>query len=166
MLYFQTRGRAACCRNDGDPITTGSVGYPVSFIFDEAWDGMTKTAVFRGSGQKVKRAIETGPINIPKDVLTEAGDTLWIGVYGKNSAGTVVIPTIWAKAGTIRAGTDDPDEIDPSGPSYEGPYTVTPTEEQQILETAEKSMEQNVTVERIPLNYAAVSVSGSTLYIR
>lgn len=167
MLYFRTRGReACCCQSDGDPITTGSVGYTVNFAFDDAWEGLTKTAVFRASGNKAKRAVETGPLNIPPEVLTEAGDTLWIGVYGKNSAGTVVIPTVWAKAGTIRAGTDDPSGIDPSGPSYEGPYTVTPTEEQQILETAGKSMEQNVIVEPIPLEYAKISTVGSTLFIR
>ena len=165
MLYFQTRGRAACCSTDGDPITTGSVGYPVNFVFDEAWDGLTKTAVFRGSGQTIKRVIEPGSLYIPPEVLVDAGDTLWIGVYGKNGAGTVVVPTIWAKAGIIRAGTDNPDDIEPDA-GYEGPYTVTPTEEEQSLETEGKRMEKNVTVERIPLTYARVSQSGSTLYIR
>ena len=33
---------------------------------------------------------------------------------------------------------------------YEGPYTVTPTIEEQVLLTKYKNMEQNVTVEEIP----------------
>ena len=76
------------------------------------------------------------------------------------------MPAGWAKAGTIHAGTDEPEGIDPGGSTYEGPYTVTPTEEQQILETAGKNMEQNVIVEEIPLKYAEVSAVGSTLFIR
>ena len=166
MLYFQTCGRAARCWSDGDPITTGSVGYAVNFSFDEAWEGLTKTVVFRGSGTKIKRTVETESMNVPAGVLSDAGDTLWIGVYGKNSTGTLVMPTVWAKAGTICAGTDDPDDIDPGGESYGGPYTVTPTEEQQILETVGLSMEENVVVEPIPLSYGAVTAVGSTLYIR
>lgn len=166
MIWFNARNRVACCRKDPDPITTGSVGYPVIFSFDKSWDGLIKTAIFRASGKKAKRAIETAEHSIPPEVLTEAGSTLWIGVYGKNSAGTLVMPTVWAKAGTIHAGTDDPEGIDPGGSTYEGPYTVTPTEEQQILETARKNMEQNVIVEQIPLEYAEISAVGSTLFIR
>ena len=166
MIWFKASGRAACCKNDGDPLTSGSVGYPVKFELDAAWDNLTKTVLYRASGAKAKRALEGDSQTVPVDVLRDAGATLWIGVFGKNAAGTLVMPTVWANAGVIRAGTDDPDDIDPGGSTYEGPYTVTPTEEQQILETAGKNMEQNVIVEQIPLEYAEISAVGSTLFIR
>lgn len=166
MIWFTARSRDACCRGDGDPVTTGSVGYPVRFTLDAAWDGLTKTVLYRASGAKVKRTLEGNDQTIPADVLKDAGAVLWIGIYGKNAAGTLVMPTVWANAGVIRAGTDDPEDVDPTGPTYEGPYTVTPAEEQQILETAGKTMEQNVIVEPIPLKYAEVSAVGSTLFIR
>ena len=57
--------------------------------------------------------------------------------------------------------------------SYEGPYSVTPTEEQQTLATAELKMDQDVTVGAIPSDYvgsdvprehaADVTVSGSSV---
>ena len=35
---------------DAKPLTSGTVGAVVAFSFDESWDGMTKTLVWRGSG--------------------------------------------------------------------------------------------------------------------
>ena len=34
-------------------LTAGSVGPKVRFLFDRAWDGLTKTAVFRGGGREI-----------------------------------------------------------------------------------------------------------------
>lgn len=42
--------------------------------------------------------------------------------------------------------------------SYEGPYSVTPTEEQQTLATAELKMDQDVTVGAIPSDYVGSDV--------
>ena len=48
---------------------------------------------------------------------------------------------------------------------YEGPYTVTPTRETQILETNGLLMRDNVTINPIPQNYGLVEYNGSRLRI-
>lgn len=45
---------------------------------------------------------------------------------------------------------------------YEGPYSVTPSESVQTLETAEKAMTDDVTVGAIPSNYVGSSVPRKT----
>ena len=52
MIIFAASGRAATCKST-EPITAGSVGIPIVFRFDPVWDGLTKTAVFSGSGATV-----------------------------------------------------------------------------------------------------------------
>lgn len=100
------------------PITSGSVGLPVIWTFSEEWDGLSKIAVFRGSGTSIDVALLTDRCTVPAEVLEEFGDLLWIGVYGANASGQVVIPTIWCQAGLIREGVVlagvDPAEPTPS----------------------------------------------------
>lgn len=105
------------------PITTGSVGLPVAFEFDEAWDGLTKIAVFRGSDTDVEVALLIDACVVPPEVLTVAGGDLYIGVYGRDAYGTTVIPTIWGKAGHIYDGTA-PEDPDPTDPTPEWSYQV------------------------------------------
>lgn len=45
-------------------------------------------------------------------------------------------------------------------PAYEGPYTITPTTEAQILETRNLRMTDNITVKPIPHNYGLISWTG------
>lgn len=86
-----------------DRVTTGSVGLPVQFIFDEEWDGVGKTAVFIGSGHTVYMALDANDrCAIPAEVLTSAGGILKVGIRGSKSG--FVIPTIWAET-TIYLGT-------------------------------------------------------------
>jgi len=47
-----------------------------------------------------------------------------------------------------------------SQPVYTGPYTVTPNQQTQILQTANKSMNQNVVVNPIPSNYGLITYNG------
>ena len=51
------------------------------------------------------------------------------------------------------------------GIPYPGPYTVTPSEETQILETTGLKMNDNVTVEAIPSNYGRITWNGSVLTV-
>ena len=51
------------------------------------------------------------------------------------------------------------------GDPYTGEYTVTPSEEIQILETAGKVMREDVTVEAIPSNYGRITWNGSVLTV-
>lgn len=46
--------------------------------------------------------------------------------------------------------------------TYDGPYSVTPSESVQTLETAEKAMTENVTVDAIPSDYVGSAVPRRT----
>ena len=98
------------------PITSGSVGLPVTFKFTDEWDGLAKIAVFRGSGVDIDVALFTEECVVPAECLVEAGDNLWVGIYGASNDGTVVIPTIWGKVGHIYDGTEL-SGVDPSAPT-------------------------------------------------
>ena len=49
--------------------------------------------------------------------------------------------------------------------AYEGEYTVIPSENQQVLQTADKLMNGNVIIEAIPSNYGLITWNGSTLMV-
>lgn len=105
-------------------ITSGTVGLPVEFTFDRQWDGLTKTAVFN-AGEITKAVINPKAKDIvPWEVLAKPNVWLSIGVYGENSDGSIVIPTIWANVCPIYVG------VDPDG----DPTTVpTPSIWQEML---------------------------------
>lgn len=48
---------------------------------------------------------------------------------------------------------------------YDGPYEVTPGEEEQTLFTAQKTMAQDVVIAPIPSNYGLITYNGSTITI-
>lgn len=54
--------------------------------------------------------------------------------------------------------------VAPSG-SYPGPYTVTPSEETQVLSTNTKVMAADVTINPIPSNYGRIVYNGSTITV-
>ncbi len=105
------------------PITSGSVGLPVVFNFDDAWDGLNRIAVFRGSEAENEVALLSDSCMVPPEVLATPGDDLYIGVYGRDAYGTIAMPTVWGKAGYIYDGTQ-PIEPDPSEPTPEWSYQV------------------------------------------
>lgn len=87
-------------------LTTGMAGAAVCFEFSEDWADLRRTAVFRcGSVTKDVAGIGTSAV-IPAEVLRQAGKTLYAGIYGVDSSGTVVIPTRWVALGHVYAGTD------------------------------------------------------------
>ena len=50
-------------------------------------------------------------------------------------------------------------------PSYEGPYEVTPGEEEQTLETDALYMTGDITIKPIPNNYGLITYDGSTITV-
>lgn len=48
---------------------------------------------------------------------------------------------------------------------YDGAYEITPTDDVQILETAEKLLKENVVVQPIPQNYGHISFNGYSLKV-
>ena len=55
--------------------------------------------------------------------------------------------------------------VDRDAPIYTGATEVTPSEHRQILETADKLMLSNVTINPIPSNYGLITWNGSTLTV-
>lgn len=87
-----------------EPVTSGSVNvYRARFEFSEDWQGLTRKAVFIGSGQQAPVLLDdTGECDIPWEVLTKHGGQLMAGVYG--AAGDTALPTIIASLGPILEG--------------------------------------------------------------
>ena len=50
-------------------------------------------------------------------------------------------------------------------PVYTGEITVTPTQETQVLETADHSVLDNITINPIPHNYGLITWDGSVLTV-
>ena len=86
-------------------LTSGMVGVPVEFQFDEDWGDLRKLGVFKGSGQKKYLDLNLGDeLTIPWEVLTEERTMVKVGVEWRKSDGTVVIPALWAEVGVVLPG--------------------------------------------------------------
>lgn len=48
---------------------------------------------------------------------------------------------------------------------YDGEYTITPTDEVQIINTKEKLLTEDVVVQPIPQNYGRISYNGYSLTV-
>ena len=116
-------------------LTGGMVGVPITFSFDSAWDGLSKTAVFRAGGLSMDAVGVEGETTVPWEVLQKTGCTLYVGVCGTAADGSAVIPTLWAEVGVIRPGADPSgdESADPSLPVWA-----------QVQENAKKAAEQAV----------------------
>ena len=112
MLTFEFTGVEGRM-TQSEILTSGMVGKEVQILFDESWTGLSRTLVFR-SGDICRTADGTESVAvIPEDVLARPFRKLYVGLYGTDEAGTVVIPTIMAEGPMIRYGAD-PTE-DPEG---------------------------------------------------
>lgn len=96
----------AVCSERPDPITTGMVGLRAEFAFSEDWVGLQKTAVCAGSGVTKDVQVVQDAITVPHECLTDPASDLKIGVYGVNSSGDLVIPTVYAYCGRLFRGAD------------------------------------------------------------
>lgn len=85
-----------------EPIPRGIVGAVVAVEYtDPAWDSPRKTVVFRGAA--TKDVLDAGnEIVIPSEVVSKAGGSLYMGVYGVDAENHVAIPTIWTELGVIQ----------------------------------------------------------------
>lgn len=137
MIDFQAQGRCAAAACD-NPVTTGSVGIAVHFHFSADWNELQKVAVFRAGDASVDVVLTGDNAVVPSDVLTVPGLPLMIGVYGMSTDGEIVIPTVWAKAAIIKAGTQ-PSGIDPSEPA--------PSWQAQVQEMATEALAKATAVE-------------------
>ena len=101
----------------------------VEFQFSADWDGLSKTAVFT-DGVKTADVLPSGwggdTVPIPHEILTTAGRTARVGVYGTNASG-VVLPTVWVSLGKVQPA------VEPSGdPSADPTLPVWAQLQEQI----------------------------------
>lgn len=87
-----------------EPITSGSVNvYRARFEFSPDWVGLTRKAVFKGSGKQIAVLLDkSGECTIPWEVLTSHGQPLTAGVFGTQDE--TALPTVWANLGVILEG--------------------------------------------------------------
>lgn len=82
-------------------LTAGSQNVnTVEFRFNEAWDGLAKTATFKTSKKTISVLLRTNTTAIPWEVLADAGEILAVGVFGV-SGETLVLPTVWGILGKV-----------------------------------------------------------------
>lgn len=109
-IKLTVSGASARAEVDG-LLTSGMVGIPVEITYDSAWDGLTKALVCRG-GSVIRTILNVdGLATVPHECMI-SDSTLQIGVEGRNTDGTLVIPTVWARCGLICSGANA--EADPS----------------------------------------------------
>lgn len=90
-------------------LTSGMVGVQVKFVFSNEWDNLRKTAVFQVGDKSIDVLDSQWDDNIctiPSECLATSGKTITVGLYGYNDAGDLVIPTVYAKIGSVRVGAD------------------------------------------------------------
>lgn len=105
MIQITCKGNSAICTRT-ERLTSGMVGLQCEFVFDGAWDGLARTAVFWAGNEKRDVLLTGDTCTVPWEVLKTAGYQLVIGVYGTNAEGTLVIPTVYARCGGIVSGAD------------------------------------------------------------
>lgn len=99
-------------------LTSGSVNVnEVQFQFSPDWDGLNRTAVFQVGDDATSIILDSdNKCFIPWEALQTPKRTLYVGVYGTNVNGDIVLPTIWASLGEIKCGTTHGEEPEPPTP--------------------------------------------------
>ena len=83
------------------------------------------------------------------------------GTVGSVLSVTGDITSVRSITGTVTF----PVSASPSGDSYDGPYRVAPTQQDQVLPIAGKWALHDITVEKIPSNYGLITWDGSKLTV-
>jgi len=73
--------------------------YPVEFIFDETWEGFSKTAVFVAGSTSVSVPLTEDKCVVPPQCLKLGGVVLKIGIHGEK--GTERKQASWCRAGKV-----------------------------------------------------------------
>lgn len=123
MIGIDIRGASAVCIRP-QMLTAGMAGVEMVFRFDESWQGLNKCAVFTDDMVSRDVMINDDRCVVPHEVLTTAGRTVRVGIYGTNEAGDVVVPTVYAQVGQVRPGAD---------PSGDESYPPTPDVVTQLV---------------------------------
>lgn len=107
-------------------------------------------------------------------ILTEVSPqkyTVRVGVLKPHVVPMTVISSLegvhmTVNADSVEIGTKAAAEIRVTASDvYPGPYTVTPTEEPEILQTRNRLATENVVVDAIPTNYGRLTWTGNILTV-
>lgn len=104
-ITIKAVGASVTAKADGK-LTSGMVGVPVNIEYDSAWEGLTKTAVFRVGGFTRDRKNIGTATTVPWEVMRYSGKPLQIGIEGRDEDGNIVMPTVWASVSTILPGAN------------------------------------------------------------
>lgn len=95
----------------GKKVVSVNSGYEANFMFDDEWDGVTKTVRFINDGDYVDVILDgTNKCKIPREVMKSG--TLSVGVFGgdiqsTNAANVSLIASILEEYGFPAPPTDD-----------------------------------------------------------
>ena len=100
-----------------EPLVSGAVDMvQARFGFSEEWEGLSRTVVFQAEGRSWELCLgDDCTCHIPWEALSEHDRELSVGVYGTLD-GRRVLPTVWAKLGTIREGASPGEAARPPTP--------------------------------------------------
>lgn len=88
-------------------LTSGMVGVQAVFEYDsKVWAGLKKTAVFSADGVTRDVLNADGAVTVPAEVLKKPNVMLYVGAYGTNAEGDLVIPTVMVPVAVIVPGAD------------------------------------------------------------
>lgn len=101
-----------------ETLTAGRVGLECNVSFGSGlWGGLVKKITFDGAEEKTLLLTDS-VVTIPWECLAEEGHKVRVGICGENADGTIVVPTLWADLGKIKAAAprdgEDPEEPTPS----------------------------------------------------
>lgn len=115
-IYFDVTDHKLVKTIQNEYVAGYSQGYDIcSFTFDEEWQALNKTAVFKQAegGTAYAAVIADDAAIIPAQVLT-ADTNIYVGLYGSNEDSSVVLTTNWERiilvAGVAEADMPAPPE--------------------------------------------------------
>ena len=86
-------------------IPVGAVGLKLEIEYDDIWNNLSKTVVFKGCVTKDIVGVG-GEVTIPTEVIAEIGSNLYVGIYGTRADGSLAVPTLWADLGRVYSAAD------------------------------------------------------------
>ncbi len=101
ITTFSSQGNTLTRTSQDARIVAGSIGTnAVQFdLTHPLWAGLTATAVFKAGTSECSVAVldKTAAYEIPAQMMANAGLPLWVGIFGIDGDGAVVVPTTYAK---------------------------------------------------------------------
>lgn len=102
-IKIAVQGNKAALLGNVD-LVAGTIGLICKFYFDDSWKDLNKTISYKvGSNILASGEIKDNKTIVPPNVLI-AGLPLEIGITGKSSDNSIIIPTSWSPIGCVQGG--------------------------------------------------------------